>query len=299
MCRRAARSWDAQRRGLRLWRHPEWRRCTLRHALWGRDRRWVRSSLSLRRLVHPVRLRDWRYPGSSLLIITLRAGASNAAGLFDAGLIWLEYRMASLNAWKAGRWPGPIAWSGAMKKNICRGLRIACAVVGAWLLILNAAASAQAPAGAAMSGWAIAIHGGAGESEWEQMDAATAAAYRASLAKALAAGSDVLKRKGTALDAVEAAVEVLEDDPLFNAGRGSAFADDGTNEMDAALMDGSSLAAGSVADVHFTRHPIALARAVMEHTPYVMMVGEGADTFARAQGIEQQPASFFFTEMRW
>lgn len=186
-----------------------------------------------------------------------------------------------------------------MKKNICRGWRIACAVVGAWLLILNAAASAQAPAGAAMSGWAIAIHGGAGESEWEQMDAATAAAYRASLAKALAAGSDVLKRKGTALDAVEAAVEVLEDDPLFNAGRGAAFAANGTNEMDAALMDGSTLAAGSVADVHFTRHPIALARAVMEHTPYVMMVGEGADTFARAQGIEQQPASFFFTEMRW
>ena len=149
------------------------------------------------------------------------------------------------------------------------------------------------------SGWAIAIHGGAGENEWEHMDAATEAAYRASLAKALAAGSNVLKRRGTALDAVEVAVEVLEDDPLFNAGRGSAFAADGTNEMDAALMDGSTLAAGSVADVHFTRHPIALARAVMEHTPYVMMVGEGADAFARAQDIEQKPRSFFFTEMRW
>jgi beta-aspartyl-peptidase (threonine type) len=147
--------------------------------------------------------------------------------------------------------------------------------------------------------WAIAIHGGAGESEWEHMDAATVSAYHDSLAKALSAGSAVLKQHGNALDAVEAAVKVLEDDPLFNAGRGSAFAADGTNEMDAALMDGATLAAGSVADVQFTRHPISLARAVMEHTPYVMMVGAGADEFSRAQGLEQQPPSFFFTEMRW
>ncbi len=145
----------------------------------------------------------------------------------------------------------------------------------------------------------MAIHGGAGESEWEHMDAATAAAYHESLAKALAAGSAVLKGHGKALDAVEAAVKVLEDDPLFNAGRGSAFAADGKNEMDAALMDGATLAAGSVADVEFTRHPISLARAVMEHTPYVMMVGPGADVFSKAQGLEQEPASYFFTEMRW
>jgi beta-aspartyl-peptidase (threonine type) len=147
--------------------------------------------------------------------------------------------------------------------------------------------------------WAIAIHGGAGESEWEHMDADTAAAYHDSLAKALAAGSAVLKNDGKALDAVEAAVEVLEDDPLFNAGRGSAFAADGSNEMDAALMDGATLAAGSVAAVSTTRHPIALARAVMDHTRYVMMVGPGADAFARTQGLEQEPPSFFFTEMRW
>jgi beta-aspartyl-peptidase (threonine type) len=147
--------------------------------------------------------------------------------------------------------------------------------------------------------WAIAIHGGAGESEWEHMDAATATAYHESLAKALAAGSAVLKQHGKALDAVEVAVKVLEDDPLFNAGRGSAFAADGKNEMDAALMDGATLAAGSVADVQFTRHPISLARAVMEHTAYVMMVGPGADEFSRAQGLEQQPPSFFFTELRW
>jgi beta-aspartyl-peptidase (threonine type) len=164
---------------------------------------------------------------------------------------------------------------------------------------LSAQSTAETAANSRTHQWAIAIHGGAGEAEWEQMDADTGAAYHDSLAKALAAGTAVLKNKGKALDAVEAAVEVLEDDPLFNAGRGSAFAADGTNEMDAALMDGATLAAGSVAAVSTTRHPIALARAVMDNTPYVMMVGPGADVFGRTQGLEQQPPSFFFTEMRW
>lgn len=169
-------------------------------------------------------------------------------------------------------------------------------VVSTFVVVSHLAAQTAATPS---SGWAIAIHGGAGESEWEHMDAATEAAYHDSLARALAAGSIVLKRGGKALDAVEAAVEVLEDDPLFNAGRGSAFAANGTNEMDAALMDGATLAAGSVAGIHSTRHPIALARAVMEHTPYVMMVGTGADAFSINQGLEQKPAGYFFTEMRW
>ena len=163
----------------------------------------------------------------------------------------------------------------------------------------GAATGAEKAETAGKGGWAIAIHGGAGEGEWEHMDAATASAYHASLAAALAAGSAVLKEHGKALDAVEAAVKVLEDDPLFNAGRGSGFAADGRNEMDASLMDGATLAAGSVADVEFTRHPISLARRVMEHTAYVMMVGPGADVFSRDQGLEQEPGSFFFTEMRW
>lgn len=165
-----------------------------------------------------------------------------------------------------------------------------------------AAHAANAPFPTAPSSsqpWAIAIHGGAGEAEWLHMDAATAAAYHASLAKALAAGSAVLAQHGKALDAVQAAVEVLEDDPLFNAGRGSAFAADGTNEMDASIMDGTDVAGGGVASVHFTRHPIALARAVMQHTPYVLMVGPGADAFSRAQHLQQEPPSYFFTEMRW
>ncbi|HEX6497383.1 MAG TPA: isoaspartyl peptidase/L-asparaginase [Acidobacteriaceae bacterium] len=147
--------------------------------------------------------------------------------------------------------------------------------------------------------WAIAIHGGAGEEEWQHMDAATAAAYHASLARALDAGAAVLNKSGRSIDAVEAAIEVLEDDPLFNAGRGAAFDAEGRNEMDAAIMDGATLEAGSVAGVSATKNPIALARAVMEHSPYVMMVGPGADAFAVSQHLPQMPPSYFFTEMRW
>jgi len=158
---------------------------------------------------------------------------------------------------------------------------------------------AQSVERTAASPWAIEIHGGAGEAEWLNMDQATADAYRASLARALAAGAAVLARHGAAIDAAQAAVEVLEDDPLFNAGRGSAFAADGSNEMDASIMNGADVSGAGVACVHFTRHPIALARAVMEHTPYVLMAGPGADTFSKEQGLEQEPPSYFFTEMRW
>lgn len=131
------------------------------------------------------------------------------------------------------------------------------------------------------------------------MDQATANAYRASLGRALAAGVAVLQKHGAATDAVQAAVEALEDDPLFNAGRGAAFAADGSTEMDASIMSGADRAGGGVACVHSTRHPIRLARAVMEHTPYVLMAGLGADAFAKDQGLEQEPPSYFFTDMRW
>ena len=131
------------------------------------------------------------------------------------------------------------------------------------------------------------------------MDAATAAAYHASLTRALDAGAGVLSKGGRSIDAVETAIKVLEDDPLFNAGRGAAFDSLGRNEMDAAIMDGATLEAGAVADVSATKNPIALARAVMEHSPYVMMVGPGADAFAISQHLPQRPPSYFFTEMRW
>lgn len=172
-------------------------------------------------------------------------------------------------------------------------------LVGSALAIPAARLYSQAHTERGAGSWALAIHGGAGEAEWLNMDQPTATAYHAALERALAAGTTVLKNHGSAMDAVEAAVEVLEDDPLFNAGRGSAFAADGRNEMDASIMNGADRAGAGVAGVHYTRHPIQLARAVMEHTPYVLMVGPGADVFSREQQLEQEPASYFFTEMRW
>jgi beta-aspartyl-peptidase (threonine type) len=147
--------------------------------------------------------------------------------------------------------------------------------------------------------WAIAVHGGAGESEWQHMDAKTEAAYHASLSRALRVGVEKLSHGGRSLDAVEAAIKVLEDDPLFSAGRGSAFDDQGKSEMDASIMDGATLEAGAVAGLCCTKNPISAARAVMEKTPYVMMAGPGADAFATKVGLPQMPPSYFFTEMRW
>lgn len=169
------------------------------------------------------------------------------------------------------------------------------AATGLWNLASLGQEIRQAPA----AKWAIAIHGGAGSSEWEHMDAAMAAAYQASLDHALRAGVEKLSHGGRALDAVEAAINVLEDDPLFNAGRGAAFNAEGKHEMDAAIMEGATLRAGSVAGVHSTKNPISLARAVMEKSPYVMLAGPGADAFAVKVGLPQMPPSYFFTEMRW
>jgi beta-aspartyl-peptidase (threonine type) len=128
---------------------------------------------------------------------------------------------------------------------------------------------------------------------------AAEAAYRASLTQAAEAGSKVLDQGGSSLDAVEAAIKVLEDDPLFNAGRGAVFSAEGKNELDSSIMDGSNLKAGAVAGVTRTRHPISLARAVMEKSPHVMLVSAGADAFAGRVGLEQVEPSFFFTESRW
>jgi beta-aspartyl-peptidase (threonine type) len=159
--------------------------------------------------------------------------------------------------------------------------------------------SAVVPAQQPPHHWAIVLHGGAGVIERVTMDAKTEAAYRASLTEALGAGAKVLDRGGSSLDAVEAAIKILEDDPLFNAGRGAVFTAEGKNELDAAIMDGATLNAGSVAGVTRTRHPISLARAVMEKSPHVMLIGGGADAFAGQAGLEQVDPSFFFTERRW
>ena len=166
-------------------------------------------------------------------------------------------------------------------------------------LVLAAALTASGPPAVAAQRWAIVAHGGAGEITRGVLSPAQDAAYRQSMARALQAGSAILDAGGAALDAVEAAVEILEDDPLFNAGRGAVFTADGRIELDAAIMDGSTLGAGAVAGVTRTRHPIALARKVMERSPHVMLIGQGADAFSRAQGLEQVPPAWFFTEARW
>jgi beta-aspartyl-peptidase (threonine type) len=115
----------------------------------------------------------------------------------------------------------------------------------------------------------------------------------------MAAGSRILAAGGSSLDAVEATIRVLEDDPLFNAGRGAVFTADGRNELDASIMDGATLKAGAVAGVTRTRNPISLARAVMEKSPHVMLARDGADRFAAQQGLPQASPDYFRTEERW
>lgn len=144
----------------------------------------------------------------------------------------------------------------------------------------------------------LVIHGGAGVVKRE-MSPAKEKAVRAALAQALQSGYAQLKAGKSAVDAVAAAIVVLEDDPNFNAGKGSVFTHDGKNELDAAIMDGNTLAAGSVAGVHRVKNPILLARAVMEKSQHVMLVGDGAEEFAKQVGVELVDPSYFRTEERW
>lgn len=146
--------------------------------------------------------------------------------------------------------------------------------------------------------WSLVIHGGSGMIERARLKPPEEAAIRAALALALATGGGVLEAGGSAVDAVEAAVKVLEDDAHFNAGRGAVFAYDGVNRMDAAIMDGRDRRAGAVADTTATRNPVTLARAVMTHSPHVMLSGPGADAFSREQHLEQAPPHWFATPER-
>ena len=146
---------------------------------------------------------------------------------------------------------------------------------------------------------AIVIHGGAGTLRRGDMTPDVERAYRAKLEEALKAGHGVLKSGGSSLDAVEKAITILEDSPLFNAGKGAVFTAQGTNELDASIMDGETLNAGAVAGVKRTRNPIRLARLVMEKSPHVLLSGEGADAFAKGQGMEEAPAKYFYTDRRW
>jgi beta-aspartyl-peptidase (threonine type) len=148
-------------------------------------------------------------------------------------------------------------------------------------------------------GYALAIHGGAGTLRRGEMTTEREALYRVGLARALAAGRDVLAAGGAALDAVIAAVCALEDDPLFNAGSGAVFTQAGTQEMDAAVMDGRDRSAGAVAGIFGPKNPILGARAVMERSPHVLLIGDGAIEFCRAAGLAFADSDYFFTKARW
>lgn len=150
-----------------------------------------------------------------------------------------------------------------------------------------------------IDGYALAIHGGAGTLRRGDMTVEREALYRAGLARAVAAGRDVLAPGGGALDAVTRAVCALEDDPLFNAGRGAVFTRAGTQEMDAAVMDGRDRRAGAVAGIFGPRNPILAARAVMESSPHVLLIGDGAMSFCHEARLEFAEAAYFFTESRW
>jgi L-asparaginase / beta-aspartyl-peptidase len=145
----------------------------------------------------------------------------------------------------------------------------------------------------------LVIHGGAGTISRQNMTPEIEQQSRNKLTEALQTGYEILKKGGTSLDAVEAAIRVLEDSPLFNAGKGAVFTNAGTNELDASIMDGASLKAGAVAGLKHVKNPISLARLVMEKSPHVMMAGEGAEAFARQQGIKMVSPRYFFTESRW
>lgn len=153
--------------------------------------------------------------------------------------------------------------------------------------------------GSARQPFAIVVHGGAGNIQRETIDSLQYEAYSNKLAEALKAGEEILKNGGSSLDAVEAAVRILEDSPLFNAGKGAVFNIDGKNELDASIMCGLTHNAGAVAGITTVRNPIAAARKVMENSPHVLLTGRGAETFAYEQGLEIVEPGYFFDQRRW
>jgi len=165
-------------------------------------------------------------------------------------------------------------------------------------IVAVAALLRAAPLPAADHPIVIVIHGGAGVIERSHMTAEREASYRAGLAAALDAGYAVLERGGSSLDAVGAAIRTMEDDPQFNAGRGAVLNHDGRCELDAAIMDGTGPRAGAVAGVHHVKNPIDLARLVMDKSPHVLLIDQGAEEFALEQGVVLVPESYFITPER-
>ena len=174
--------------------------------------------------------------------------------------------------------------------------RIACSLATfSWLLAITAS---LAIANDSKVTWAIALHGGAGSMKLP-IEADVQEKYKAALTAALKAGKQVLQNEGSALDAVQAAVIVLEDQPLFNAGKGAVFTRAGTHELDASIMDGATLRCGGVAGVTNVKNPVAAARVVMQQTPHLLMRGRPAEQLAEAHGCEVVGQSYFYTERRF
>lgn len=147
--------------------------------------------------------------------------------------------------------------------------------------------------------WSLVIHGGAGVITKDSMSPDQEAAYTTALNTALDTGTHMLANGESAIDTMEAIIRVLEDDPLFNAGRGAVLTETGTFSLDASIMDGGTLNAGAVASLSNVRHPISAARKVMDVSPHVMLAGDGADQFAAEQGLEIVLPGYFYTERRW
>ncbi|OLF19416.1 isoaspartyl peptidase/L-asparaginase family protein [Actinophytocola xanthii] len=178
---------------------------------------------------------------------------------------------------------------------------VAVLVAGTVLGLSGSAAGAEQPppGGSVVRDVVLAVHGGAGSLPRGSISAEQERAYRDGLAAALRTGYRLLEQGRPSLDAVEAAVRVLEDDPNFNAGRGAVFNTDAEHELDASIMNGKDLRSGAVAGVHNTKNPVSLARMVMERSPHVMMAGVGADTFALRNGVPYTTQDYFFTQRRW
>ena len=174
--------------------------------------------------------------------------------------------------------------------------RIYCAFA---VVFFSGGAIAQSPMQTSQKKFGIVVHGGAGTIDRSKMTPEREKEYRRGLEAALKAGYQILKNGGSSLDATEAAVRILEDDPLFNAGKGAVFTSAGVNELDAAVMEGRTLRAGAVTGLKRIKNPVTLARAVMEKSKHVMMVGEGAEAFAKECGIDFVDPKYFYTEERW
>ena len=166
-----------------------------------------------------------------------------------------------------------------------------------WLFFIILETEAQT--GSNPSNITLVVHGGAGTIEKKYMDQEKETAYRNKLNEALNAGFEVLEKGGTSIEAVSKAIIILENSPLFNAGKGAVFTNEGKNELDASIMDGLTLNAGAVASVTIIKNPILAALEVMNNSPHVMLVGKGAETFAEERNLEIVEPSYFYTKHRY